>query len=109
MLLLVRRWYPKRQIVAVADGGYASLRLLERCRHLENPITFLTRLRLDAALYEPAPQAGTDGKTSLERLSTSEPLGGTRRPKDGLGMPITVSGWYGGSERTVEIVSDSAI
>ena len=25
MLLLVRRWYPKRQIVAVADGGYASL------------------------------------------------------------------------------------
>ena len=32
MLLLVRRWYPKRQIVAVADGGYASLKLLDRCR-----------------------------------------------------------------------------
>jgi hypothetical protein len=25
LLLVVRRWYPKRQIVAVADGGYASL------------------------------------------------------------------------------------
>jgi hypothetical protein len=66
MLLLVRRWYPKRQIVAVADGGYASLKLLDRCRHLGNPIAFITRLRLDAALYEPAPapRAGTDGKTS---------------------------------------------
>jgi hypothetical protein len=34
MLLVVRRWYPERQIVAVADGGYASLKLLDRCRHL---------------------------------------------------------------------------
>jgi hypothetical protein len=55
MLLLVRRWYPQRQIVAVADRAYASLKLLERCRKLSNPITFITRLRLDAALYEPAP------------------------------------------------------
>jgi hypothetical protein len=55
LLLLVRRWHPKREIVAVADGGYASLKLLDRCRRLSNPITFITRLRLDAALYEPAP------------------------------------------------------
>ena len=53
--LLVRRWYPEREIVAVADGGYASLKLLDRCRRLTKPITFITRLRLDAALYEPAP------------------------------------------------------
>ena len=26
LLLLVRRWYPEREIVAVADGGYASLK-----------------------------------------------------------------------------------
>jgi hypothetical protein len=50
MLLVVRRWYPKRQIVAVADGGYASLKLLDRCRRLKKPIAFITRLRLDAAL-----------------------------------------------------------
>jgi hypothetical protein len=30
MLSLVRRWYPQRQIVATADGGYASLKLLDR-------------------------------------------------------------------------------
>ena len=51
LLLLVRRWHPEREIVAVADGGYASLKLLlDRCRSLGNPITFITRLRLDAAL-----------------------------------------------------------
>src|SRR5215204_441162 len=55
LLLLVRRWYPQREIVAVADRTYASLKLLDRCQRLRNPITLITRLRLDAALYEPAP------------------------------------------------------
>ena len=54
MLLVLRRWYPDREIVAVADGAYASLKVLDRCRKLSDPITFVTRLRLDAALYEPA-------------------------------------------------------
>jgi hypothetical protein len=40
LLLQVRRWHPERKIVAVADGGYASLKLLERCWRLSNPITF---------------------------------------------------------------------
>ncbi len=55
LLLMVRHWrHPERQIVAVADRTYASLKLLDRCRRLSNPITFVTRLRLDAALYVPA-------------------------------------------------------
>jgi hypothetical protein len=36
-------------MVAVADRAYASLKLLDRCRRLSDPITFITRLRLDAA------------------------------------------------------------
>jgi hypothetical protein len=56
MLLVVRRWWPEREIVAVADAGYASLRLLASCRRfLPKAVTFVTRLRLDAALYAPAP------------------------------------------------------
>ena len=34
---------------------WPSLKLLDRCRRLSEPITLITRLRLDAALYEPAP------------------------------------------------------
>ena len=73
LLLQVRRWYPEREIVAVADSAYASLKLLDRCRKLRKPIAFVTRLRLDAALYEPAPprRPGQRGRPRLkgERLS----------------------------------------
>jgi DDE superfamily endonuclease len=53
LLLVLRRWYPEREIVAVADRAYASLKLLFHCRSfLSRPVSFITRLRLDAALYE---------------------------------------------------------
>lgn len=110
MLLLVRRWQPHHQIVCVADGGYASLKLLDRCRRLEKPITFITRLRLDAALYEPAAprQPKQNGRPRLKgsRLpNLSEVLEDPRTEWTSL----TVDGWYGGGERTVEIVSRTAV
>src|SRR5687767_1049828 len=37
MLLQLRRWQPQREIVAAADAGYASLKLLDRCRRLPKP------------------------------------------------------------------------
>jgi hypothetical protein len=40
LLLVVRRWHPQREIVAVADRAYASLKLLDRCRKLSDPITY---------------------------------------------------------------------
>jgi hypothetical protein len=110
MLLLVRRWYPERQIVAVADGGYASLKLLDRCRHLGNPIAFITRLRLDAALYEPASprKPGQMGRPRLKGSRLPNLLRVVEDPKTAW-MPISVSDWYGAARRTVEIVSNTAI
>ncbi len=112
MLLMVRRWQPHRQIVAVADGGYASLKLLDRCRSLKKrPITFITRLRLDAALYEPSPQRKPRqlGRPRLKgsRLPNLSVM--LEDPKKTDWTPVTVSGWYGGEERAVEIVSQTAI
>jgi hypothetical protein len=110
LLRLVRRWHPEREIVAVADGGYASLKLLDRCRKLRNPIAFVTRLRLDAALYEPAPprHPGQMGRPRLkgERLPN---LSAVAEDSATVWMPLTVMGWYGGKERTVEVVSDTAL
>ena len=110
LLLLVRRWHPQREIVAVADGGYASLKLLDRCCTISKPITFITRLRLDAALYEPAPprKPRQMGRPRLkgERLANLSVVAGN--PKTAW-MPITVNNWYGGTQRVVEIVSDTAI
>src|SRR4051794_26781473 len=110
LLLLVRRWYPEREIVAVADGGYASLKLLDRCRRLSNPITFITRLRLDAALYAPAqPRCpGQMGRTRLkgERLPN---LSAVAEAPATVWRSITPADWDGGEERTVEVASATAV
>jgi hypothetical protein len=110
LLLLVRRWHPEREIVAVADGGYASLKLLDRCRKLRNPIAFVTGLRLDAALYEPAPPRHPSrmGRPRLkgERLPN---LSVVAEDCATVWTPVTITGWYGGKERTVEVVSDTAV
>jgi hypothetical protein len=109
MLMLVRRWYPNREVVAVSDRQYTSLKLLDRCRKLSNPITFVTRLRLDAALYEPAAprRPGQRGRPRLkgERLPN---LSTVAEDPATTWSPITVAEWYGGEERTVEIVSETA-
>ena len=55
MILQLRRWLPNRYIVVVADSGYAALHLLHFCQSMPQPVILITRLRLDAALYEPAP------------------------------------------------------
>ena len=34
LLLQLRRWLPEREIIAVADSGYAVLTLLGRCQRL---------------------------------------------------------------------------
>ncbi len=110
LLLLVRRWYPERKIVAVADGTYASLQLLDRCRRLKKPIIFITRLRLDAALYEPAPprKPGQIGRPRLkgERLPN---LSAVAEDPQTDWRPITVADWYGSKERTVEVLSGTAV
>ncbi len=110
LLLLVRRWYPHREIVAVADRAYASLKLLESCRKLRNPITFVARLRLDAALYEPAParRPGQRGRPRLkgERLPN---LSEVAEDPSTLWKPITLANWYGSEARTVEIASETAV
>ncbi len=110
LLLLVRRWYPERQIVAVADRTYASLKLLDRCRKLRNPITFITRLRLDAALYEPAPprRPAQIGRPRLkgERLPN---LSEVDKDPNTLWKLTTIVNWYGSADRMVEISSATAV
>jgi len=74
LLLQVRRWLPERKLVVVTDSGFAVLDLLWRMTQLTNPICMVTRFRLDAALYEPAPwrKPGQRGRKRLKgvRLPT---------------------------------------
>lgn len=110
LLLVVRRWWPDRAMVAVADGGYAALAFLARCRVLRQPITAITRLRLDAALYTPAPprQPHQNGRPRKKgaRLPT---LAAWAADPTTTWTPRTVTRWYGQRERVVAIVSETAV
>jgi hypothetical protein len=110
LLLVLRRWYPERKIVAVADSTYASLKLLFRCRSLSKPVTFITRLRLDAALYEPAParRPGQRGRPRLkgERLPN---LSVVAEDPATVWKPAKIANWYGSGEHMVEIASATAV
>ncbi len=109
-LLVLRRWYPEREIVAVADRAYASLKLLSRCRSLSRPVAFIARLRLDAALYEPAPprRPGQRGRPRLkgERLPN---LSAVAEDPNTVWKPAKIANWYGSGERIVEIASKTAV
>jgi DDE superfamily endonuclease len=110
LLLLVRRWWPDRPIVAVADSSYAALELLAACQAWPQPVTVITRLRLDAALYEPAPPRNPRqvGRPRLkgQRLPT---LAAVADDPATVWTRVTIADWYGTGERGVEIVSDTAV
>jgi hypothetical protein len=110
LLLVVRRCWPERAIVAVADSTYAALEFLAACRAWRPPVTVLTRLRLDAALYDSAPprRPGQIGRPRLkgQRQPT---LAAVAADPQTTRTELTVAHWYGTSARTVEIVSATAV
>src|SRR5690349_22809931 len=108
LALQARRWLPGREIGLVGDSSFAALDLLATlARH---GLVCITRLRLDAALYEPAPprRPGTVGRprTKGARLpSLADVLAdtGTRWAQ------VAVPGWYGEDDRVVEVCSATAV
>ena len=108
MILQVSRWLPGRKLVVVADGAYAVLDFLQKVSGLPD-VCVITRLRLDACLYDPAPprEAHTKGRTALK---------GKRQPKlaERLHDPNTLwqkqtLSWYGGTTREMEIATGTAL
>jgi DDE superfamily endonuclease len=72
MMRLVVRWLPGREVAFGADSSFAALELLDKVKRLSRG-RVITRLRLDAALYDPPPPRapGTKGRPRLK---------GKRRP-----------------------------
>ena len=109
MILQLRRWLPGRQLVLVGDSGYAVLDLLHFCQSLREPVTLITRLRLDAGLYAPAPprRPGQNGRPRVKgaRLPTLKEL----LNQSALSWITAPVAWYGGSTRIVELASQTAV
>jgi hypothetical protein len=110
LLLVVRRWWPERAIVAVADRTYAALEFLAACRAWRHPVTVVTRLRLDAALYDPAPprRPRQTGRPRLKGVRQPT-LAAVAADPGTAWTALTVAQWYGIGPRTVEVASATAI
>jgi len=107
MIFQVRRWLPDQALIVVGDSSYAALDLLSACQQLSNPVTFVTRLRMDAALYEPAPPYSGIGRPRKKgkRLSTPQHY---LEAQETTWITIELA-WYDGQTREMEIASDTAV
>ena len=104
--LQIHRWLPGRRIVIVGDTAFAAIEFLAAVRGY---LSVVTRLRLDANLYAPAPPR--------RQGRGRPPVKGKRLPKlnQVLQHPRTVwqrhtvTLWYGRTNRIVELATGTAV
>ena len=94
----------------MADRTFASVKLLSPCRSSSKPVTFITRIRVDAALYEPAPprRPGQRGRPRLKGERQPN-LSVVAQDPTTVWKPTKIANWYGSGEREVEIASATAV
>jgi hypothetical protein len=106
--LQLRRWLPDRDLTLVVDGAFAALEFLGQLRAAS--ITCITRLRLDARLYEPPParRRGHPGRPRVKgaRLPSLRARLADHRTR---WQTATVPNWYGSIGRRIQFCSGTAI
>ena len=104
-IVQIWRWFPAQELIFVGDSSYAAIDLLNAVRE---KVTVVTKLRLDAALYEVAPKR-IDGQPGRPRKK------GKRLPtlKEASENPNTIwekvtVNWYG-VEKEIETTSGTCV
>lgn len=106
-ILQTKRWLPDRRLIVVADASFAAIDLIAALRR---HVCLITRLRIDASLFAPAPprRPGQMGRPRLkgQRLPAFKAV---LVDPNTVWSPITVTDWYGGRACKLEVVSDTAV
>jgi hypothetical protein len=109
MIGVVRRWLPERAIILVVDGGLAAVKLGLRCSRLLFPVTYVSRLRLDAALYDPAPPPEKGKRGPKAKKGRRQPSLHSRIGDPATEWETVNVAWYGGTTREVDLSSGTAL
>jgi len=109
MIAVVRRWLPKWAIVLVTDGGLTAVKLGLCCANLVNSVTYVSRLRLDAKLYDEPPEQpkgkpGPKPKKGVRQASLKARL----KDKDTKWIKLSIP-WYGGKKYLIQFVSGTSL
>jgi len=105
MIMKVHRQFRNRTLVLIGDGAYAAVSLALCCAGLNSSVSLISRLRLDAGLYDfplprkpgkpgPVPKKGKKQRKLEERVNDP----------DTNWTPIDVI-WYDGVQRALEIIT----
>ncbi len=110
MVYQVRRWLPNRSIILVADSSFAAFEFLWALTQMHNPVHVVTRLRLDAELYRPAPprrpkQMGRPRKVGARLPALKTVLGNPLT----AWQSVTLKDWYGQGNYPLLVASATAV
>ena len=107
MISVVYRCYRHHQIVLVTDGGLTAVKLGLHCQGFAMPVTYVSRLRLDAALYA-APGPQPEGKPGPKpKKGGRQPALAVRAVDPQTKWEAIDIAWYGGKLKTIEIATDT--
>ena len=106
-ILQSSRWLGKRRVTVVADSSFAALDLIAAVRR---HVTLITRLRLDANLFEPAPARvpGRRGRPALKGKRVPK-LDAVLRDPATVWTKVVLTEWYGGQTCRLEHTSATAL
>lgn len=98
---------PERPLIVVADSTFAVLELLAA---LAPQMTWITRLRLDAQLYAPAPPRASGTRGAPRKKGGRLPrLAAVLEDPATCWQRVTVPGWYGSEPREIELTSGTGV
>ncbi len=106
-ILQAKRWLADRSVVVVADSSFAALELIAAVR---DHVCLISRLRLDASLFEPAPERRVSqrGRPRLKGKPLPKLTAVLADPKT-VWTRVTMAEWYGGQSRVLDYVSGVAL
>ena len=107
MIFQLKRWLPNYALIVVADSSYAVIELLGAVR---SQVSFISRLRLDAALYDPAP-CRPPGKRGPNRRKGKRQPTLKQRVQDTATQwqTLVVDQWYNEKNKEVQVATGTAI
>ena len=105
----VRRWCRNREIVVTGDGGFAAVSLVQHCQRKHIQVTLVSRLRLDARLFDPSgPQPASKRGPKPKKGKRQPNLQARLEDKKTKWTKCEVK-WYGGEKRTIEIATGTSL
>jgi hypothetical protein len=109
MIIKVRRWQPDREIIITGDSSYAVIKLVKQCQGLKKPVKLVSRLRMDAMLYDsPKPQPKSKRGPKPKKGERQPSLVSRLNDPKTEWQSATVS-WYGGGSRKIEYITGTAL